>query len=877
MKKLISALIAALMILSSFTALSVLSAVETPDAGIGDGIAGDVNRDKKVNNKDVVALFRAVSGESWGGLDRIASDCNGDGTTNNKDVVTLFRYVSGQRVKIYYGPAPALTPKDPGYVIPEENLSGMNTSSDPLSDDGNGSAILTRLINDKTIKNTKAAPADKVKRLEFARDISYLSGFGANKGVYICQNDYSDIDGHTDSMKFAEIAVNQGYMLIPESDEFKPDSSVTYGEVLRGLLYALGYREYADEKGVAKLSAEIGLSDYIDLSKRNSSTLTYAEYAQVVSNALRLKLVQCIEKDGGLYTVSRGSKYDLKTAYVNDAPDEATAIFRIANDGWDIYDPGAGRTGYRYGPSMIINEDGILDCWLAGNPGVSGEIDWGMYRRSYDNGFTWTTDTGAVRPTSSSEDWNWSCDPGVIKIGKYYYSTYTTIVWHDGLDNNLFVGRSETPEGAFVEKWCGDGWGTGDPKPIIAYDGPKSNWGCGEGSMVVVGDTLYIYASWICNTGETTVVYTADATSENWPATMVYRGNTYKHGGAEDSADVKYVDAYNCFISVATTNRFSDSCGINVMTSYDGIFFRHEVTLNKNTSGSNIQTCIHNMGITGDKTGHIDIFNTQQFVGYAYQPEGYSWACWRTRLSPIVFLGSDNYNKTSNVIKKSASDTNVSDKNHTPQIVQIKIGVQGLTSVGSRDIKVTSKNNTYKFGMSVTNKNNTQSRASSDVLSQTEFIYDKTKLQLDKNAMTVRLLCDEVVRVYAKYNGLMCEMAVIPSYLDQTKPVDFYPETDTVTIYSRSETKQPAFIAKSAINEYLMLWGNTSSHTEATNKINSSYVQAWDQGCVLSGYDTAIIKVSNDGKITARKVGTTTITATYMGLTAKIKVVVAKL
>ena len=524
---------------------------------------------------------------------------------------------------------------------------------------------------------------------------------------------------------------------------------------------------------------------------------------------------------------------------------------------------------------MIINEDGTLDCWLAGNPGVSGEIDWGIYRKSYDNGFTWTTDTGAVRPTSASEDWNWSCDPGMIKIGKYYYATYTTILWHDGVDNNLFVARSETPEGAFVEKWDGSGWG-GDPRPIIAYDGPKANWGCGEGSMVVVGDTLYIYASWITNAGELTKVYTADATSENWPATMVFRGNAYKHGSSEDSADVKYVDAYNCFISVATANRFADNCYINVMTSFDGIYFRHEASLNKQTAGSNIQTCIHNMGITGDKLGHIDIFNTQHYIGYAYQPDGYSWACWRTRLSPIVFLGSDNYTHTDRVISKDASDTNNSDKTHSPDVVQIRMGLSELfnTRVGTRTITVTNKNSTYKFALSVVNKNGSSSIASKTVLSSVEFIYDETKLQLDRNNMTVKLLADEVVRVYAKYKGLVCEMAVVPGYMDQTKPVDFYPETDTVVIYARSETKQPAFIAKSAVNEYLMLWGNTSSYSEASNKDNSAKVAAWDQGCTLSGYDTSIIRVSADGRITGLKVGTTTITATYMGLTAQLTVIV---
>ncbi len=53
----------------------------------------DINGDGKVNNKDVVALFRYVSDDD---VDVVLSrlDVNGDGKANNKDVVALFRIVS---------------------------------------------------------------------------------------------------------------------------------------------------------------------------------------------------------------------------------------------------------------------------------------------------------------------------------------------------------------------------------------------------------------------------------------------------------------------------------------------------------------------------------------------------------------------------------------------------------------------------------------------------------------------------------------------------------------------------------------------------------------------------------------------------------------
>ncbi len=764
-------------------------------------------------------------------------------------------------------PVETLKPTEPPvYDIPDEDLTGLNTSDDPLPDDGNGAAILVRLEKDKLIKKRSADPAANVIRKEFAYDVIFWAGFAAQEKYYICANDYSDIGQFSDDMVHAEIAVNQGYMLRPADKSFRPNDPVTYGEVLRGALYALGYREYADKVGVAKLAAETGLSNYIDLAKKNSETITYAEYAQIVSNAMRMKIVQCIRKDGELYTVPRGEGYVLETAYIKNKVPENEAIFKCANDGWDIY-PGG---GYRYGPSMIINEDGTIDAWLASNSAVGGEVDWGKYRRSYDGGITWTQDTGAVRPTSSAEDWNWSCDPGLIKIGEYYYATYTTILWHDGLDNNLFVARSKTPQGAFVEKWTGSGWGYGDPKPIVTYDGPKGVWGCGEGSSVVVGNTLYLYCSCNDNMGEFTKVYTADANDPNWPATLKYRGIMYKHDSAEDSCDVKFVDAYNCFLSVATASRFSDKCYVHIMTSFDGVFFREESVLSHSQKTSLIQTNIHNMGITGDTLGHIDIFNTQQYIGYAYQPAGFDWANWPTRLTPVVFVGTENYEHTENVISSNSSGKMNLDKAHTPDVSQIRAEYSG-----SRNIEVKNKSKSYTFTIAALTKAGGKYEFTSDDYNKLEYIYDNTKLSVDAKKHSVKLLSDSVERLYIKYEELMCEIAVVPAYLDTSAPVEFYPEVETITFYFKKERKQPAFIARSACNEYLMLWGNKSSITGANSKDYAPAVAEWSQEVELSGWDSNIISVDATGQITPKGVGETTITAKYMGFEATIKVIVA--
>lgn len=60
-----------------------------------DAQPGDVNSDGSVDNKDVIALFRYVSGDQSQVSAVSSADVNEDGAVDNKDVVMLFRYVSG--------------------------------------------------------------------------------------------------------------------------------------------------------------------------------------------------------------------------------------------------------------------------------------------------------------------------------------------------------------------------------------------------------------------------------------------------------------------------------------------------------------------------------------------------------------------------------------------------------------------------------------------------------------------------------------------------------------------------------------------------------------------------------------------------------------
>lgn len=85
--------------IASVTCNAVYTAVFDKNEKIPPFIPGDVNNDKKINNKDVVTLFRYVSGTVTE-VNTAALDINGDGKINNKDVVLLFRYISGSDVVI---------------------------------------------------------------------------------------------------------------------------------------------------------------------------------------------------------------------------------------------------------------------------------------------------------------------------------------------------------------------------------------------------------------------------------------------------------------------------------------------------------------------------------------------------------------------------------------------------------------------------------------------------------------------------------------------------------------------------------------------------------------------------------------------------------
>lgn len=300
---------------------------------------------------------------------------------------------------------------------------------------------------------------------------------------------------------------------------------------------------------------------------------------------------------------------------------EPKVSLELIDDGYDIYVPE--RVGYRYGPSIIINDDGTIDAWFASN-GDNRIWDWITYR--HFNG-EWSKEKIVLKPTSNSLDHYSTCDPGVIYFDGYYYIGYTSTTNADkgGVENSIFVARSENPDGPF-EKWDGQGW-SDNPSPIIKYENEDGYWGYGEISFVVYERQLYCYYSLKNSKGSYTMVSIADL-CENWPSTLENKGIAINVVNNQGSCDVVYLDEYRKFLSFSIEDNFGANSRVAVYESKDGINFKQIDTV------KGIEKFSHNMGVSKRKDGHISL-DDDLFIGYAYGEEG-AWGKWSTKLQGII-------------------------------------------------------------------------------------------------------------------------------------------------------------------------------------------------------------------------------------------------
>lgn len=295
----------------------------------------------------------------------------------------------------------------------------------------------------------------------------------------------------------------------------------------------------------------------------------------------------------------------------------------INSEGKDIYDPGS-NFGYRYGPTMLINDDGSIDAWFS-RPGNNGSMwDYICYRHMDING-NWSSEEIVLKPTPGSKDSYSVCDPGVIYYDGYYYIGYTGTSSPDGLRNQVFVARSTSPNGNY-EKWNGSSWG-GSPEPIIKYEGEQ--WGVGEVSFVKQPDEekMFCYYSYK-DINEDSVRCSKVDLSQDWPSTIRYKCISFRKELEECSSDVVYLEDKGIYLAFSIGKRMTDKSRVLVHYSLDGKKFEY---LDKYKDV--IMPNAHNMGISKHLDGHIDL-NDNLYIAYAYSSDN-KWGRWKTYIQEI--------------------------------------------------------------------------------------------------------------------------------------------------------------------------------------------------------------------------------------------------
>ncbi len=524
------------------------------------------------------------------------------------------------------------------------------------------------------------------------------------------------------------------------------------------------------------------------------------------------------------------------------------ADLTLVDEGYDIYQlPGNGNGGWRYGPSYIYYGDGRVDAYFASG-GDSGEWDRITHRSSTDDGATWSAEKIVVYPTPDGMDDHSCCDPGAVYFDGYYYIGYTSTLNDGGYCNNIFVARSENPDGPF-EKWNGSGWG-GAPMPIFYFEQSYGYWGIGEPSFVELNGTLYIYYTYSTPMKSFIMLATADATNENWPSTLTHHGAVMEK--KSDSIDVKFVEDWGKFIAVTREDVMGNGNCIVVYESVDGRSFVLVDAIRENTCPG-----MFSMGLSSRPNGHIRLSEDAEHLrlSYAYGDSG--WAAWNTRLHKVTLTRSDG----NDLVAESAKSG-------------LTVGITREEEPFGWEEWTMIRTHKDLYILAVGDKQNM------NFFLRDRYVNGKDVTLREKN-ITINDYDENVVSFK---NGRLSAIGV-----GETTVTVCYKELKHVfrVVVVATDEEKEAILAETTVaptvSEYTIYLGERSIYrpqlrvriTKGDGSVGELYVNDGPNELTFTGYDENIISVNEKGVVTARAAGTTEVTVKYGSHTMKVKIKVS--
>ncbi len=541
---------------------------------------------------------------------------------------------------------------------------------------------------------------------------------------------------------------------------------------------------------------------------------------------------------------------------------------KLLDEGYDIYAPTAGGS-YRYGPTMINYPDGSIDAWFATPGELYLEWDWFTYKHSPDGGETWSDEIVVLQPTPDSMDFYSVCDPGIIYFNGYYYMGYTSTIHGSGMCNNGFVARSKNPDGPY-EKWNGNGWG-GNPQPIVYYTDDKNGWGAGEMSFVELDGTLYIYYTWSTASTSTTRVSIADASDENWPATMEYKGIAMEHqAGSQDSADVKYVEDYGKFIAINTGNRFTENSYLGIWESNDGLTF----TL-VNKLRTNVMDHCHNAGLMGRTNGHINL-KDPLMLGYAYGNSQEAVGNWAARFHEfsLELVEEIDMSDAKNEANTQPFQVWTHEELWPIALTTIPHHIEKALSKGAFEVDL--------FWVDTMSKRH----AIEDVDNVTFSDYDQAILEFEGLVCTPKAVGRTFVTasyegrsvtflISIRENGAKINMKN-PAIVEW-KSALCYPMTGPIAISENGDITISRSNKKDKVQLRAMAIFEDENWMELFNDQSTDTIYAADSYPVeYSGFDGSILRISKTGVVTPKAVGTTSVTVSCNGFHYTVNITVTE-